>query len=225
MAKTGFSFYRADTDRFQDLRIKKLRKYFKSNGFCVFEFVVNEIYKTNNCFIVKDETLIFNIAEYWDIKEDLIDHIIIFCCNVGLFDKNLFNQYGILTSFDIQTQWLKQTMTVDFNIIPIEYLLIDRSSIPFYKTTKNPRLVERNSKLWKKISKDILKRDNYTCAYCGKRGGILEIDHILPISRGGSDNKSNLVTSCRHCNRQKKDKTVEEFIKWRIKHGYSNNGT
>ena len=55
-----------------------------------------------------------------------------------------------------------------------------------------------------KISKDILKRDNYTCAYCGKRGGILEIDHILPISRGGSDNKSNLVTSCRHCNRQKK---------------------
>lgn len=72
-------------------------------------------------------------------------------------------------------------MTVDFNIIPIEYLLIDRSSIPFYKTTKNPRLVERNSKLWKKISKDILKRDNYTCAYCGKEGEYWRLTTYYPF--------------------------------------------
>lgn len=77
------------------------------------------------------------------------------------------------------------------------------------------RLSEKNVKKWKKISKVVFERDNYTCRYCKKVGGILEVDHVIPFSKGGSDNLDNLVTSCRTCNRQKKDKTVKEFINWR----------
>jgi FKBP-type peptidyl-prolyl cis-trans isomerase (trigger factor) len=57
----------------------------------------------------------------------------------------------------------------------------------------------------------VFERDNYTCCYCGKRGGKLEVDHKIPVSKGGSDEIDNLATSCRLCNRQKKDKSIDEF--------------
>lgn len=48
----------------------------------------------------------------------------------------------------------------------------------------------------------ILKRDNFTCQYCGRKPPEvkLEIDHILPKSKNGGDDDSNLTTSCRQCN-------------------------
>ena len=52
----------------------------------------------------------------------------------------------------------------------------------------------------------ILKRDDFKCQYCGKSvkdGAILEVDHIIPKSKSGTDNADNLITSCRECNRGK----------------------
>lgn len=51
----------------------------------------------------------------------------------------------------------------------------------------------------------ILQRDEFACVYCGDsgKGVILEIDHVVPKSRGGTDAKSNLATSCEPCNRSK----------------------
>lgn len=58
----------------------------------------------------------------------------------------------------------------------------------------------------------VLERDNYTCQMCGrnfKEDGVkLEVDHILPVSKGGSDNISNLQTLCFECNRGKSDKIL-----------------
>lgn len=55
-------------------------------------------------------------------------------------------------------------------------------------------------------------RDDYTCAYCGERGKKLECDHVIPVSRGGSNEKYNLVTSCFSCNRSKSDKLLSEWL-------------
>lgn len=79
----------------------------------------------------------------------------------------------------------------------------------------NKKLYDIDYKSWEKISKEVFERDNYTCSYCGKVGGILEIDHIIPISKNGTNHLNNLTTACRKCNRQKKDKTAEEFNKWK----------
>ena len=49
------------------------------------------------------------------------------------------------------------------------------------------------------------------CAYCGKTDVPLEVEHIVPKSRGGTDRVSNLTISCRACNVKKGDKTAEEF--------------
>lgn len=49
------------------------------------------------------------------------------------------------------------------------------------------------------------------CAYCGKKNIPLEIEHIVPKSRGGSNCVNNLTLSCRACNQRKGNKTAEEF--------------
>jgi len=56
-----------------------------------------------------------------------------------------------------------------------------------------------------KLRFNVLKRDNFTCQYCGRKPPevILEVDHIIPISDGGETSLDNLITSCRECNRGK----------------------
>lgn len=80
---------------------------------------------------------------------------------------------------------------------------------------KNERLYNINVKLWKEVTSFVFKRDGFKCSYCGKIGYKLECDHIVPISKGGNNDLSNLTTSCQKCNRQKKDKSVDEFLKWK----------
>ena len=48
--------------------------------------------------------------------------------------------------------------------------------------------------------KNILRRDNFTCQYCGSSSNSLTVDHILPKSRGGKSNWNNVVAACRPCN-------------------------
>ena len=54
----------------------------------------------------------------------------------------------------------------------------------------------------------ILKRDNFTCQYCGRKAPnvVLEVDHTVPVSKGGTDDPSNLKAICFECNRQKHNK-------------------
>lgn len=49
---------------------------------------------------------------------------------------------------------------------------------------------------------EILRRDNYTCRYCGARtpDATLTIDHVVPTTLGGDDDPRNLVTACQPCN-------------------------
>jgi len=51
----------------------------------------------------------------------------------------------------------------------------------------------------------VFKRDNFRCQYCGRDSEevILEVDHVTPRSKNGSDDIGNLITSCRECNRGK----------------------
>lgn len=54
----------------------------------------------------------------------------------------------------------------------------------------------------KRLRFEILRRDNHACKYCGAQapGASLTVDHVVPLSLGGTDLPSNLVTACRDCN-------------------------
>jgi len=61
------------------------------------------------------------------------------------------------------------------------------------------------------VKEYLLDKWGRTCAYCGKTNVPLEVEHIIPKSRGGTDRVSNLTISCRTCNLKKGNKTAEEF--------------
>lgn len=61
----------------------------------------------------------------------------------------------------------------------------------------------------------VLERDNYTCQYKGcsnptPKHSLLDMDHVIPKSKGGPKVFTNLVTSCIPCNRKKRNRTPEE---------------
>jgi hypothetical protein len=49
----------------------------------------------------------------------------------------------------------------------------------------------------------ILKRDNYTCHYCHRTGVALEVEHVVALYNGGTNDDSNLVAACHDCNQGK----------------------
>ena len=58
--------------------------------------------------------------------------------------------------------------------------------------------------------KNILKRDNHTCQYCGIGSVPMTIDHIIPRQGGGEDSWYNLVAACVKCNTRKGNRTPRE---------------
>lgn len=65
----------------------------------------------------------------------------------------------------------------------------------------------------KSLRFEVFARDGFVCQYCGSRPPdvVLEVDHIHPRSRGGTDDIINLVTSCYECNRGKRAKVLSQI--------------
>ncbi|MGI9250884.1 MAG: HNH endonuclease [Pseudohongiellaceae bacterium] len=61
-------------------------------------------------------------------------------------------------------------------------------------------------------NKFLFRRDKNICLYCGGQFGVSDLsrDHVKPLSRGGKDAWTNVVTSCRRCNNRKADRAPEE---------------
>ena len=58
----------------------------------------------------------------------------------------------------------------------------------------------------------LLEKWNRTCAYCGEQGVPLQVEHIVPKARGGSNRISNLTLACGGCNSKKAALPVEVFL-------------
>lgn len=61
---------------------------------------------------------------------------------------------------------------------------------------------QKRSSISKKTRFEVFKRDSFTCQYCGDEApkAVLHVDHINPVSKGGDNDITNLVTSCATCN-------------------------
>src|SRR4030065_1803395 len=59
---------------------------------------------------------------------------------------------------------------------------------------------------------EVFKRDSFTCQYCGRKSPdvLLVIDHIKPVSKGGTNDILNFITSCRDCNAGKSNRQLAD---------------
>jgi len=78
------------------------------------------------------------------------------------------------------------------------------SIIRLEKMIKRPRPQIRLTK------REILRRDEFTCQYCGNHTLYLTIDHIVPRRLGGTHTWDNLVAACPPCNHRKGSRTLEQ---------------
>ena len=70
IARKGFEYYRAETDRFRDIKIRKLRKEHSCAGYAIYQYVLNEIYRVEGCYIRFTDDQMFDVSEYWGIEEE-----------------------------------------------------------------------------------------------------------------------------------------------------------
>ncbi|WP_417192654.1 DUF4373 domain-containing protein [Alistipes putredinis] len=108
--RVGLSYYSVDTDRYLDIRIRRLVKAFGCDGIAVYDYLLCNIYLCNiyrvkGCFAAWDESTAFNVAEYLRLKESVVLEIVRYCGVVGLFNKELLSR-GIITSAAIQRRYI-----------------------------------------------------------------------------------------------------------------------
>jgi hypothetical protein len=65
------------------------------------------------------------------------------------------------------------------------------------------------AKEWRSLRQKVLKRDSQICQYCG--GPASAVDHVIPRSKGGSDDLENLRASCKRCNSFASDNLFADF--------------
>ena len=96
--------------------------------------------------------------------------------------------------------------------MPLSRLLLLCLTLPLPAVVKLHRYVKYVPQKVKFSRQNLFVRDNYTCQYCGRKSEpkSLTCDHIVPRSRGGTAEWTNIVTSCLPCNLKKGDKMPDE---------------
>lgn len=80
------------------------------------------------------------------------------------------------------------------------------------------KMVRRPRPRVKLTKREILRRDNFTCQYCGKHNTTLTIDHVTPRHLGGEHTWENLVTACPSCNHHKGGRTLDQSQMHLLRH-------
>lgn len=140
MSKNGFSYYKAETDRFQDIKVKRLKKQYGCDGYAVYQYALNEIYRVEGSYIRWTEDQLFDCADYWGMKESRVKEIIDYCAEICLFDPVSWQQKCILTARSIQSRYLdickvskkKAFIPIDILMVEPEQPLLQPKEMPLF---------------------------------------------------------------------------------------------
>lgn len=72
------------------------------------------------------------------------------------------------------------------------------------------QMVHRPRPRVKLTRREVFRRDDFTCQYCGRKDVPLTLDHVVPRHMGGEHSWTNVVTACAACNHRKGGRTLEE---------------
>lgn len=98
--------------------------------------------------------------------------------------------------------------TVDYQRVVSPWLIGEAEA----HNSQNQKPKQDNRKnISRRVREFVFKRDGHVCSYCGDEEGPFHLDHINPVSRGGSNKPDNLTVACVPCNLSKGAKTPDEW--------------
>lgn len=106
--KEGLDYFPKDTGSFSDRKIRRLMNEFGAKGYTIFDCVLCQIYSDKGYYTKRDSEFDFDIADTLcdGITENLVCEVINGCLRIGLFNKELFDKYSVLTSSGIQKRYV-----------------------------------------------------------------------------------------------------------------------
>jgi 5-methylcytosine-specific restriction endonuclease McrA len=90
------------------------------------------------------------------------------------------------------------------------YIHTVRELIPRPSVIRLDQMIHRPRFHVKLTRREVFRRDNYTCQYCGRHIGDLTVDHVLPKHMGGEHSWTNVVAACPTCNHRKGGRKMED---------------
>jgi len=85
-----------------------------------------------------------------------------------------------------------------------------KQALPRPSVIRLEQMIHRPRLQIKLTRREVFRRDNYTCQYCGRHTGDLTVDHVLPKHLGGEHIWTNVVAACPSCNHRKGGRQLGE---------------
>lgn len=161
--KTGFNYYNLETERYKDIKIRRLKKDFGCSGIAVYDYILCEIYRVKGCILVWGESSAFDVADYFGLKESVVLEIVNYCGIVGLFDRGLLTCGSVITSQSIQRRYVDMCIRAkrDIIVIPEEYNILTeeyRRSVEEYNGRGSKKDIKKKGGV--KIEHDGIRKES-----------------------------------------------------------------
>ncbi len=107
--KENLDYYPKDISHLSNRKIRRLLKYYGAEGYLIYEYLLVLIFGGKGYYIVVDNNLAFDISDFLNngISEQTVTQLIYSCIEYDLFNREKFDDYRILTSFNIQKIYLQ----------------------------------------------------------------------------------------------------------------------
>lgn len=193
-----------------------------SNGICVFCHYGIDEWETNGKKITKSESveqgekLFQSWREYYDKYHQALTERLRKCVKgtVSYKSRNerLYPYLAYRSGTKVKFKYLGKLTKEELNNLEneIEFRRKIKRKINELAPIRTALKLQKRPSMSKQTRFDIFQRDNFTCQYCGRRAPevVLEVDHIMPISKAGLHKASNFVTACKRCNKEKRAKLI-----------------
>ncbi|MDR9785828.1 MAG: RNA-guided endonuclease IscB [Peptococcaceae bacterium MAG4] len=136
------------------------------------------------------------------------------CERARNFVDNGYREKRLPASLEARANQIMNTVKRLTRLLPIASISYENAKFDT-QLLQNPEIAgveyQQGELFGYEVREYLLEKWGRQCAYCGKNGVPLEIEHIVPKSRDGTDRVSNLTLACKDCNQEKGTLTAEEF--------------
>lgn len=182
-----------------EVRKKAHRVYYNSCVYSLRELLNNfkAIVKVYGDYLILD----YRFKGVFLTDDDVHMHHCWFGADDEEFEDSAFNSH-------LLGEPLSKFVNVLSNQTSMGEIMVERMKCELLPNKQVKSKRRKRTHIPKGMRHEVFKRDNYTCCECGARkddGATLHVDHIIPVSKGGSDELDNLQTLCSDCNLNKSD--------------------